>query len=423
VSTPAQDANAERGGVGVARQITGALGHLVRTRELRGLFACTVTLGMAASFVVPFLSLFCTTAVGLSLHGFGLFMTANALANIAISTWLAKRSDTRYSRRHLLMLSSACGALGYAGYAVVRDPWWLFVIGGGVLGVASLTFSQLFAYARELVERSGLPQADVPLYMNVFRMAFALAWTVGPAIAAFTLEHAAFEGLFAAAAGLHALLFAGILAFVRGVKPARAELGAGPSGEPLRRAANVWRQPGVLAWFTALSLMLAAHAMALNNMSLLVLNVLSGTQVQIGIIFGLAPIFELPSMLYIGALATRMPSERLMRVAMGLACLYYAGLACVRSPEQIYPLQLLSAAFVSVTSGVAITFFQSKLPKQLGTATNLYSNASRVGQTSGYLTFGVVATQFGHRGVVVACGLLAFVALLFTALPGSSRRR
>ena len=417
MSPPAQDANTARGGAGVARQITGALGHLVRTPELRGLFACTVALGMAASFVVPFLSLFCTTAVGLSLHGFGLFMTANALANIAISTWLAKRSDTRYSRRHLLMLSSACGTLGYAGYAVVRDPWWLFVIGGGVLGVASLTFSQLFAYARELVERSGLPQTDVPLYMNVFRMAFALAWTVGPALAAFTLEHAAFEGLFAAAAGLHALLLAGVFAFVRGARPARAA----PSDEPIQRTETVWRQPGVLAWFAALTLMLAAHAMALNNMSLLVLHVLGGTQVQIGIIFGLAPIFELPSMLYIGALATRMPSERLMRGAMGLACLYYAGLACVRSPEQIYPLQLLSAVFVSVTSGVAITFFQSKLPKQLGTATNLYANASRVGQTSGYLTFGVVATQFGYRGVAVACGLLAFAALALTGLPGSRR--
>lgn len=126
-------------------------------------------------------------------------------------------------------------------------------------------------------------------------------------------------------------------------------------------------------------------------------------------------------MLYIGALATRMPSERLMRAAMAIAFVYYAGLACVRTPQQIYGLQLLSAAFVSVTSGVAITFFQSKLPQQLGTATNLYANASRLGQTSGYLTFGVVATQFGHRGTAVACALLALAALTLTALPGARR--
>ena len=76
---------------------------------------------------------------------------------------------------------------------------------------------------------------------------------------------------------------------------------------------------------------------------------------------------------------------------------------------------------MSVTSGVAITFFQSKLPKQLGTATNLYANASRVGQTSGYLTFGVVAAEFGHRGTAAACALLALAALALTALPGSRK--
>lgn len=413
--TPDPLTSTARPSVSVVRQIAGALERLVRTPELRGLLACNLTLGMAGSFVLPFMSLFCTTAVGMSLRGFGLLMTANALVNIAISTWLAKRSDTRYSRRSLLALASAAGALGYAGYAVVRDPWLLFVIGGGVLGVASLTFSQLFASARELVERSPVPKADVPLYMNAFRMVFALAWTVGPALAALTLERASFEGLFAVAAVLHALLFAGVLAFVRDV----ARPPAAPSDERVSRATNVWRQPGVLAWFAALTLMLAAHAMSLNNMSLLVLHVLGGTQAQIGIIFSLAPVFELPCMLYIGALATRMPSERLMRGAMVIACLYYTGLACVRSPEQIYGLQLLSAAFVSVTSGVAITFFQSKLPEQLGTATNLYANASRVGQTSGYLTFGVVAAEFGHRGTAVVCALLALAALLLTALPAT----
>lgn len=414
MSTPALDTRAARP-VGAVQQITGALKHLVRTPELRGLLACNLVLGMAVSFVVPFLSLFCTTAVGMSLHGFGLFMTANAVVNIAIGTWLAKRSDSRYSRRTLLLLASACGAFGYVGYALVRDPWLLFLLGGFVLGVASVTFSQLFACARELVERSPVPKSDVPLYMNAFRMAFALAWTVGPAVAALTLEHASFEGLFGAAASLFALLFLGIWAFVRGVRP----MLPAPNGEAPKPERSVWRQRGVIAWFAALTLMLAAHAISMNNMSLLVLHVLGGTQAQIGVIFSLAPIFELPAMLYIGALATRMPSERLMRGAMLLAFVYYIGLACVRSAQQIYPLQLLSALFVSVTSGVAITFFQNKLPKQLGTATNLYSNAARVGQTSGYLTFGVVASRFGHRGTAVACAVLAAAALLLTALPGS----
>jgi SET family sugar efflux transporter-like MFS transporter len=137
-------------------------------------------------------------------------------------------------------------------------------------------------------------------------------------------------------------------------------------------------------------------------------------------IFSLAPVFELPLMLYVGLLATRVSAERLIRGAMLVAFTYYLCLACVRAPYQIYPLQALSAAVVSVTSGIAITFFQNRLPNQLGAATNLYSNASRIGSTSSYLTFGLVATRFGHRGTVVACGLMVLIALLLTGLAGRS---
>jgi SET family sugar efflux transporter-like MFS transporter len=173
----------------------------------------------------------------------------------------------------------------------------------------------------------------------------------------------------------------------------------------------------VLRWFIAFVLMLAAHTIAMNNMSLLVLRVLGGTESQVGVIFSLAPLFELPFMLYFGLLATRIRTEKLIQLAMLLAAVYYFGLSRASAPQQIYPLQFLSAAVVAVTSGVAITFFQNKLPDQLGSATNLYSNASRVGSTSGYLLFGSLSHRFGHRGAALACSLLAVVALLITLVP------
>ena len=156
--------------------------------------------------------------------------------------------------------------------------------------------------------------------------------------------------------------------------------------------------------------------MSMSNLSLLVLNVLGGNESQVGVIFSLAPLFELPFMLYFGLLATRTDATKLIYLAMVLAIAYYGALSLVRSPRQIYPLQFLSAAIVSVTSGVAITFFQSKMPNRLGAATNLYSNASRIGSTSGYLLFGTVAAHFGHRGTYVACAGLALSALLLGML-------
>ncbi len=416
MTTPVAEAERPRGSA--LEQIGGALKHLLCSPELRLLFACNLVLGMAVSFVLPFLSLFCTQAVGMSLAAFGLFMTASALANIVISTWLSKQSDTRLSRRTLMLWGAASGAVGYGSFAWLREPWHLFLVNAVLVSVASVTFSQLFAHARELMQRSAVPASDVPLYMNAFRMAFALAWTVGPAVAAFTLETFSFPGLFAAAGVLYALLFGLVFWSVKPVAPSPAATPA-----PGVKVRGVWAEPGVLAWFLALTLILAAHAVSLNNMSLLVLKVLGGSEAHVGIIFSLAPIFELPCMLYVGVLATRMPTERLIRVAMVLAALYYLGLSLVEAPYQIYPLQLLCAAFVSVTSGVAITFFQNMLPAQLGAATNLYSNASRIGSTSGYLTFGLVASRFGHRGTALACAMLALAALGLTALAGSRANR
>lgn len=413
MTAPSVETSAPAKSGGALSQIAVALRRLLVTRELRLLLVCNCVLGMAQSFVMPFMSLFATQAVKMSLNVFGVFMTANAVLSIAMTTWLSQRSDTTLSRRSLLLVGSLAGAAGYVGYAFVREPWLLFVIGGGVLGLASLTFAQLFAHARELVERADLPKSEVPFYMNVFRMAFALSWTVGPALASFALRRSSFAGLFLGSAALYLALFGLVFWCVRDTAPAlRPGVGAVRLGEVLARR-------DVLLWFLALTLMLGAHTMSINNMSLLVLRVLGGSESDVGVIFSLAPIFELPFMLYVGLLATRIRSEKLIRGAMLLASVYYLGLTFVRAPYQIYPLQALSAAFVSVTSGVAITFFQNKLPQQLGAATNLYANAQRIGSTSSYLAFGFVASRFGHRGAAFACALLALAGLTLTLFAGA----
>jgi SET family sugar efflux transporter-like MFS transporter len=160
----------------------------------------------------------------------------------------------------------------------------------------------------------------------------------------------------------------------------------------------------------AFTLVFMATTMSMMNLSLLVLNVLKGTETQVGIIFSLAPVFELPFMIYFGLLATRMDQARIIRAAVVVAMVYFGALAVVRAPWHIYPLQILSAAFVAVTMGVAISFFQEKLPRQPGAATNLYVNAMRTGATAGYLLFGTIAAAYGYRAVYVTCAGLCLVA-------------
>src|SRR5688572_23710072 len=123
-------------------------------RELRALFACNILLGLGSSFVMPFMSMFGTLEVGMALTTFSAFMTTTTIANLLISSVLARWSDRLRSRKSVLLLGAAAGALGYFGYAFVRNPWSLLAMATVLLGIASLTFSQLFAHARERLERS-----------------------------------------------------------------------------------------------------------------------------------------------------------------------------------------------------------------------------------------------------------------------------
>lgn len=389
----------------------------LRHRDLLVALICSVLLGLAYSFIVPFMSLFGTVEVGMTPFVFGIFMTVTTLSAIAVSTLLAHWSDTHLSRRIVLAIGCVSGGLGYLGYALVRDVVWLTIIGSTLLAISAITFSQLFAYARELLARSGVPAAETPLYMNVFRLFFALSWTVGPAAASWIMVFYSYEGIFVAAAAVFAALLIVVLFFV----PASPPLGHHLASRTALR--QVLRRPDLLVYFAGFILVFAASILWMMNLPLLVYNTLHGTERDIGIIYSLGPLFELPLMFYFGLVASRGNHERVIRIGVALAVAYYGGLVLVQAPWHIYPLQVLSAATIAVTAGVAITFFQNYLPGQPGTATNLYSSAQRIGSTAGYLVFGFLSATLGTRGIFVLCAVLCTVTLaLFTYLAAASRR-
>ena len=369
------------------------------------LLACSLLLGLAYSFVGPFMSMFGTIEVGMSPLVFGGFMTVTSVSAIALSTLLARWSDTHYSRRSMLILGCVTGVAGYAAYAFVRDVLALTLIGSVVLGVSSITFAQLFAHGRELVDRSDIPPRDAPLYMNVFRLFFALAWTAGPAVAAWVMVKYSYRGMFLVAAAVFVALLAIVVLFI----PTRPPPGRAAAGSSLRVAL---RRPEVLAHFAGFSLVFVAGTMTMMNLPLLVLKSLGGSEQQVGIVYSVAPVFELPFMYYFGVKATRGDQGRLIRLGFALAIFYYAGLSLVRVPWHVYLMQVLSAAVTAIVAGVALTFFQNFLPDQAGTATNLYASAQRVGSTVGYLAFGVLVASVGHRAVFLVCAALCVVALV-----------
>jgi SET family sugar efflux transporter-like MFS transporter len=379
---------------------------LLAHRDLTVVLVCNLLLGLALSFVAPFYSMFGTIEVGMSNWTFGMFMTITSVAGIAISTVLARWSDTRYSRRAILLLGCAFGVVGYAGFAYIRSVVWLTVVGSVALGIASITFSQLFAYAREAIARHGIPDDEAPLYMNIYRLVLSLAWTIGPAVAAWVMIRYSFRGTFLICASFFSLLMLIVWRYIPSRPPQVVELA---DRVPLAR---LLRRPDLLCYFSAFVLVFLCMTMGMMNLPLMILKSLGGSQQQVGIAYSVAPVFELPFMLIFGLLASKGSPGPLIRLGVIIAVAYYALLSQVRAPWHIYPIQILSAAMVAVVSGIAITFFQSYIPNQPGTATNLYSNANRIGSTAGYLCFGTLASSLGYRAVFEVCAGVCVAAFL-----------
>jgi len=373
----------------------------------RILVLLNIVLGFAYSFVAPFLSMFGTQEVGMSKLRFGVFMTLTAGGGVLIGTVLARFSDLHFSRRSMLILGSVAGMAGYIGFAFCRSYVPLLLIGTTVLGVSTITFSQLFAHAHEVLRATDIAPSQRAFYMNAFRMFLALSWTIGPMIAAWVMLRFSYRGLFLCAAGNFALFALVAARFVPAAPPPFARQAA-------KGSRSLWKllaRFDLLAHMAAMALIFAATTMNMVNLPLLILDTLRGTKLDVGITYSVAPVFELPCMLYFGWLATRRETAGILRLGMLIAVVYYAALTLVVHPWQIYPCQILSAAMTAVVSGVAITYFQNHLPHHPGTATNLYANAQRVGSTAGYFLFGAIAEHAGYRavfGLCAVCALLAF---------------
>jgi SET family sugar efflux transporter-like MFS transporter len=397
--------------------------RLLTAPAFLGLLATNFVLGLTSSFIAPFGSLWATQEVGMSARMLGLFMTINALSAIVISTFVARWSDTHLARRTLLVIGAGAGAIGTVGYALVRDPIVLTLIGSSALALASMNFAQSFALVREEIGRPEQEGADVPFLMGVLRACYALAWIVGPNLGAWIKARFDYRGLLLCNAALFVLFIGFVLRFVphRPRRPGAND--ARPAGAPPDAPrGSTWglTQPIVLAHCVAFGLMFAASTLNALNLPLYLTQTLGGTEQSVGAAFSISPLFEMLFMIGFGHVAARGYQRSIILFGVSAAVAYYALLRFVTEPWHVYPLQILNAAGAAVTLSVAIPFFQDLLPGRAGMATNLYSNALKVGSLVGFSAFGLLATQLGNGGLFLVCASLAATTL---AIVASARPR
>ncbi|WP_068774129.1 sugar efflux transporter [Paenibacillus sp. FJAT-26967] len=368
-----------------------------------------VFLGIAFSFVLPFNSMFGIDEIGMSNTAFGVFMMVSTLCGVGISTYIGKLSDRASDRKMILILCALAGAIGYIGFAYSRNYYVLLAISAIFLGIASSTFPQVFAYGREVLVKAKLPAKEIPFYMNILRVLFALSWTVGPAIAAYVLLYFGFKGMFLVAASCYIIVVGIVLLSLKKTSKEKAAPKPPQASVPLRQ---VIFQPFIFVNLIAFTLISVANTIGSLNMAQFVTKVLNGEEKDIGIIFSIPPVFEIPFMLGFGILALRIKSDNLIRLGSLLAFAYFGAIFFATEIWHIFPIQILSAAYISITSGIAITYFQDFIPEMPGTATALYSNTSKIGSLLGFLLFGLLSDAFGYRNVYLWCAIFAFVAMV-----------
>jgi MFS transporter, SET family, sugar efflux transporter len=389
-----------------------------------GLLATNFVLGLTSSFIQPFGSLWATQEIGMSPRMLGLFMTINSISAIVVSTFVARWSDTHLARRTLLLLGAGAGALGTLGYAAVRDPILLTLIGSTALALASMNFAQLFAHVRDELGRPEHEGSDVPFSMGVLRACFGLAWIAGPNLGAALKERFGYGGLFSTTAGFFVLFAGFVLRFVAHRAPPRARAGpARAEASPLPKASWGLTQPLVLAHCVAFALMFAANTMNAVNLPLFLTQKLGGTEANVGAAFSISPLFEMLFMVGFGYLAARGHQRNVILFGCASAASYYLLLRFVAEPWHVYPLQVLYAAGAAVTLSVAIPFVQDLMPGQTGMATSLYSNALKVGSLVGFSMFGLLATVLGNAGLFIVCAGLASTTFTIILTAGRATER
>jgi SET family sugar efflux transporter-like MFS transporter len=343
-------------------------------------------------------------------------MTVSALAAIAVSTLIARWSDRGISRRTLLLFGSCAGALANVGFAYVRDPLLVLFIGSSALALSSINFAQLFAHVREHLEHTERAGAAVPLSMGILRASYALAWTVGPVLAARLVRRFGYPAIFLTGAMLFIVFAAGVMGFVprglRVAKAAEARLTA-----PLTSGLG---QPRVLVHAVAFALMYAAFALAGLNLPLFLTEKLGATEHGVGNAFAVSPMFEILFMVGFGHLASLGQQRRVIVVGASAAVGYFAALPLVTAVWHVYPLQVLNAAAHAVTTSVAIPFFQDLMPGQPGAATTLYSNALKAGSVLGLGAFGLLASYMGNTRLFWVCAGFALVTLAVVSFTRES---
>ncbi|WP_433299747.1 sugar efflux transporter [Actinoplanes sp. CA-030573] len=383
------------------------------TRRLVPLSLVFIVVGLGVSFVGPYLALFLTDAVHADPLHTTAFLIVAPISGVAVSWLIGRVSDRRPIRRQLLIAAALAGAAGAGLTAVLRNYWAVLAVTMTLTAVAGSLFPQSFAYARQVLQQRDPGRAAFAI--SALRTLFSAAWVGGPPLAALILAAHGFGWTYGLAGALYllgALLIVTLLPRVPAPVTAAAEVHA-HGGREARPIALFL----IIASFTVIS---TASTLNVQAMPLFVERDLGGTISQAGLVLGICAALEIPMMLALGALSTRIPVRRLIYAGVLCAVAYHAVAATATHVWMLAAAQLLQAMVISTVGALGISYVQDLLPAHPGRATTMVTNTFPMGQILAAPLFGL-AQHFDFR-LAYACNLLlCVVGVLLLVASGRVR--
>jgi SET family sugar efflux transporter-like MFS transporter len=382
-------------------------------RALLPLGVLFLAVGISTALFHPFLSLFLSTDVDAGPLKITFFLVVAPLGGVLGSVLVSRLSDRLPIRRRLLIAGAVAGLVGTGFTAVVRDYWVLLGLALTAYALAGSLFPQSFAYARQVLERDD--PARAALGISGLRTVFSLAWVAGPPLAAFLLDAGSFVWVYGTAALMYALA-ALIAIFWLDEVPAPA---APSPDDPVddRLSAPRWT-----LWLTAaaFTLLQTPLTLAVQTLPLFISEDLGGEVGDAGLLLGLCAALEIPLMLGLGVLATRLPLRALLFAGAACGVAYYALAAMANGLWLLVGGQVLNALFIAAISGLGISYMQNMLPRHPGRATTLFTNSFPLGAMLAGPLFGL-AQHFDYRLAYWMCTGLCAAGLLLLILVRNER--
>jgi len=367
--------------------------------------------GMGISLSVPFLSIYFTEQLGVSVGMFGVFLAVTLIAGIFISTLIGRHSDHGLNRKHIYLVSTLCNALAYSGYLLIENFTILFIYMIVFTALGAPGMPQLFAISREAVSNSSF--TDHAFANSTLRSAFSLGFITGPLIGTLLIANFGFKGIFSGTIGVFLLVTLLVFLFLKSNTILKET-----TVQTKVKSFRLGQNPRILLPFLILILMYIAHWTSSLNTALFITNNLGGTTSDVGLVSSICAALEIPFMIMLGLLSAKYSNRILMLSGAIIGGVYYLIVIVSGAMWQMLTAQILLAVFVAVISAIGISYIQDLLPSMPGYASTLYSNSSTIGRLIGSLVGGGLASIVGYRYSFVFCFILIFISAIMLAVSG-----